>query len=65
MRNAPESRAPVRTFGIRRTRYRRLAKTHLQQIVTAVGGYTNLALCGTGHLNQFANSIWSFSGRLA
>src|SRR5664280_1094268 len=26
----------VRAFGIRRTRYRRLAKTHLQQVVTAV-----------------------------
>jgi transposase len=26
----------VRSFGIRRTRYRRLAKTHLQQVVTAV-----------------------------
>jgi transposase len=26
----------VRSFGVRRTRYRRLAKTHLQQVVTAV-----------------------------
>ena len=26
----------VRAFGIRRTRYRKLAKTHLQQVVTAV-----------------------------
>ena len=26
----------VRAFGLRRTRYRRLAKTHLQEIVTAI-----------------------------